>query len=202
VSVTVGVLARLEGLEPPTHDLEARQLSPCFPPVAGPGVRSRVRIASRVSATDKAYLLRLGGMCRKAGEAGLSAEIVSLRRDVLDVGSSPCPRRARALPDSDSAPCGLRDTPCRIARHALNHAWEIKDRAHTPSREGKQPQQVSASRRPLSPGSPSLVQIEGALWMVGEPLAFRILLTLPAGPRRSPRSPVRGKTSRTSARDA
>jgi hypothetical protein len=47
VSVTVGVLARLEGLEPPTHDLEARQLSPCFPPVAGPGVRSRVRIASR-----------------------------------------------------------------------------------------------------------------------------------------------------------
>jgi len=40
------------GLNPLLTDgLEARQLSPCFPPVAGPGVRSRGRIVSGISAS-------------------------------------------------------------------------------------------------------------------------------------------------------
>ena len=124
MAVTASVLARLGRLEPPTHDLEARQLSPWFPPVAGPGVRSRLRIASRVSATDNACLLRLRGTCSRP--------------------------HARREPPSRGSPIGTVWTP----RYT-------KDRANTPSREGKAAPASSASRRPLSPGSPSLVQIEG-----------------------------------------
>jgi hypothetical protein len=43
-------VARLEGIEPPTHGLEARQLSPCFPPVAEPEVRSGIRTVLRCQA--------------------------------------------------------------------------------------------------------------------------------------------------------
>ncbi len=96
MAVTASVLARLGGLEPPASGLEARQLSPCSPPVAGPRVRLRVRIASRGQRRRQRLSLPPRGHVpdRKPGEAGLSAEIVSLRGAVLDVVSSPCPRRA------------------------------------------------------------------------------------------------------------
>ena len=38
-------MARLEGIEPPTHGLEARQVFARFPLVAGPKVHSRIRTA-------------------------------------------------------------------------------------------------------------------------------------------------------------
>ena len=62
------------------------------------------------------------------------------------VQSSPCPPRATIT----GSPIGTLWTP----RYT-------KDRANTPSREGKAAPASSASRRPLSSGSPSLVQIEG-----------------------------------------
>jgi hypothetical protein len=126
-------LARLGGLEPPPYGLEARQLFPCFPSVVGPGVRSRVRMASR----DQRHRQRLSPSPRGRVPEGRRGRIIGRgrqpprgrrQRAVVPMLAA---SHARGLPAP--APCGLRDTSCAASPHALDHAWEIEDRANTPS---------------------------------------------------------------------
>ncbi len=78
---------------------------------------------------DKAYLGRLGGLNRKADGADVAAETTLVRKDIMDVMST----RARGEPPPRTPRSGKLWAPRyavrRSAWHALDHAWEIEDRA-------------------------------------------------------------------------
>jgi hypothetical protein len=101
---------------PPTHGLEACQFLACFPPVAGPEVRSRVRIVSGAELARPDY------------RPGSSAPYGS--------SSTCCRPHARGEPPSRTPGAGTVWTPRytmrRIAWHALDPVSQIEDRAPTP----------------------------------------------------------------------
>jgi hypothetical protein len=95
------------------------------------GGRSLVAIVRHVLEADGAYLSRLGGRHQKPGKSSERAEMSLLRKEILDLLSS----RERG----ETPPMGRRTAPLwtpryfvrRSAWHALDHAWEIEDRAST-----------------------------------------------------------------------
>ena len=95
------------------------------------GGRDVGRIVSHVLEADRAYLSLLWRAYRKTGGADLKVEMARLREAILDA------LRARAR--GESLPEGRRSTRVwtpryfvrRSAWHALDHAWEIEDRAGT-----------------------------------------------------------------------
>jgi hypothetical protein len=100
------------------------------------GGRDLDAIVAHVREADKSYLARLGVRYRKEEDDDPSAEMNGVRRAILDTLSSfsrgePPPRttRARTL---WPPPYFVR----RSAWHALDHAWEIEDRAETATTEG------------------------------------------------------------------
>jgi hypothetical protein len=97
------------------------------------GGRDLDAIVSHVLEADRAYLSCLGGRHRKSGDADVTAEMARLRAALLDTLAS----RARGEPPAPSRRSGPPWTPRytvrRSAWHALDHAWEIEDRA-TPRR--------------------------------------------------------------------
>jgi hypothetical protein len=95
------------------------------------GGRMLDAIVGHVLESDRAYLVRLGGRHQKTPDAEAMTEMVGLRAMILDVLSS----RAHGEPPSRSprARSSTAWTPRyfvrRSAWHALDHAWEIQDRA-------------------------------------------------------------------------
>lgn len=94
------------------------------------GGRELDAIIRHVMEADGAYLYQLGGRHHPAGDADVQAEMAALRAAILDT------LRARArgepLPQSPRRTSKLwapRYTVRRSAWHALDHAWEIEDRA-------------------------------------------------------------------------
>ena len=93
------------------------------------GGREVGAIVSHVLEADRAYLSLLWSAYRKAGDADLTVEMARLREAILDA------LRSRA--SGDPLPEGRRSTRVwtpryfvrRSAWHALDHAWEIEDRA-------------------------------------------------------------------------
>ena len=84
------------------------------------GGRDRSRVVAHVIDAEAAYAAVLGRRHRPEGAAGVAA----MRADLLQVLRQP----------SDGSPIGGRKWPPRyaarrIAWHALDHAWEIEDRA-------------------------------------------------------------------------
>jgi hypothetical protein len=97
------------------------------------GGRDLDAIVDHVAGADKAYLSRLGGTSPKARGTEHSARLGDVRTSILGVISARS--RGDPLPDAQrkrslwSPRYGVR----RSAWHALDHAWEIEDRAGTPS---------------------------------------------------------------------
>jgi hypothetical protein len=93
------------------------------------GGRELDAIVSHVLEADRAYLAGLGGKHPRSGEARVKSEMAGLRRTFLDTLSS----RARGEPPAPSRRTSPPWTPRyavrRSAWHALDHAWEIEDRA-------------------------------------------------------------------------
>jgi len=93
------------------------------------GGRELDAIVRHVLEADKAYLGRLGGLNWKPDGGGVAAETTLVRKDIMDVlstrarGESP-PRTPRSGKLWDP-----RYAVRRSAWHALDHAWEIEDRA-------------------------------------------------------------------------
>ena len=93
-----------------------------------------VAIVAHVLESDRAYLVRLGGRHQKTPGAEVMTEIAGLRAMILDVLWS----RAHGEPPvrTPRARSGTVWTPRyfvrRSAWHALDHAWEIEDRAIAP----------------------------------------------------------------------
>jgi hypothetical protein len=91
-------------------------------------------IVSHLLEADRAYLVRLGGRHQKTQDGDVTAEMAGLRTMILDVLAS----RARGEPPVRTARSrsGTVWTPRyfvrRSAWHALDHAWEIEDRATAP----------------------------------------------------------------------
>ncbi len=98
------------------------------------GGRMLVAIVAHVLESDRAYLVRLGGRHQKTPGAEVMTEIAGLRAMILDVLWS----RAHGEPPvrTPRARSGTVWTPRyfvrRSAWHALDHAWEIEDRAIAP----------------------------------------------------------------------
>jgi hypothetical protein len=94
------------------------------------GGRELDAIRAHVFEADRAYLSRLGGSYGKSRQALPADELADLRRTIID---------ALAFGPSDRKPSKNRRTPLwtpryavrRSAWHALDHAWEIEDRAAT-----------------------------------------------------------------------
>jgi hypothetical protein len=86
-------------------------------------------IMSHVLEADRAYLALLWSAYRKAGDADVRVEMARLREAILDALRSRA--RGEALPeDRRSANVWTpRYFVRRSAWHALDHAWEIEDRA-------------------------------------------------------------------------
>ncbi len=93
------------------------------------GGRELDAIVSHVLGADGAYLARLGGRYRKPADADVTAEAAGLRGAILEVLAS----RARGEPPPRTPRSGALWAPRyfvrRSAWHALDHAWEIEDRA-------------------------------------------------------------------------
>jgi hypothetical protein len=106
------------------------------------GGRDLDAIVSHVVDSDRAYLVRLGGTYRKGRGTPLTDEAVDLREQILETFHV----RAGGKPLPPTCASGARWTPQyfvrRSAWHALDHAWEIEDRATRPR----------SSRRPPSRG--------------------------------------------------
>ena len=101
------------------------------------GGRDLDAIVSHVLEADLAYLAGLGGRYRKVGGAGVATEMTGARDAVLDLLSS----RARGAAPPRTPRSGKLWTPRyavrRSAWHALDHAWEIEDRATTERPPGR-----------------------------------------------------------------
>ena len=87
------------------------------------GGRDRDKIIEHVTGADFAYARKIGVRHRQA-QASDRAAVEAMRADVLAALASP----------SDGAPLTAKGWPARyaarrIAWHALDHAWEIEDRA-------------------------------------------------------------------------
>ena len=93
------------------------------------GGRELHAIVSHVLEADLAYLARLGGQHRKTEGADVADELALLRARMVETLSS----RARGEPPTRTPRSGVLWTPRyairRSAWHALDHAWEIEDRA-------------------------------------------------------------------------
>jgi hypothetical protein len=95
------------------------------------GGRTLVAIVRHVLEADAAYLYRLGSKHQKPAKGGTAAEMSELRREIVELLAS----RSRG----ETPPKGRRTAPLwapryfvrRSAWHALDHAWEIEDRATT-----------------------------------------------------------------------
>jgi hypothetical protein len=98
------------------------------------GGRMLDAIVSHILESDRAYLVRLGGRHQKTPGADVIAEMAGLRAMIVDVLWS----RARGEPPAPTPGSRSRIvwTPRyfvrRSAWHALDHAWEIEDRATVP----------------------------------------------------------------------
>jgi hypothetical protein len=109
---------------------EAAQAHANVPLRKGPrgGGRELDAIVSHVLEADRAYLTRLGAPYRKSG-GDVGEELAGLRAWILDALSS----RAEGEPPPKPPRSGVVWTPRyfvrRSAWHALDHAWEIEDRA-------------------------------------------------------------------------
>jgi len=84
---------------------------------------------SHVVEADSAYLALLWSAHRKAGNADLTVEMARLREAIL--GSLRARARGEELPQGrrSARVCTPRYFVRRSAWHALDHAWEIEDRA-------------------------------------------------------------------------
>lgn len=95
------------------------------------GGRELEAIVSHVFEADRAYLGRLGARYRNVGDADVTVEMPRLRSVILAALSS----RAQGEPLTDPVRSATLWTPRffvrRSAWHALDHAWEIGDRATT-----------------------------------------------------------------------
>jgi hypothetical protein len=94
------------------------------------GGRELAAIVRHVMEAESAYLAKLGGNYRKpAAAGGVDAEMTEVRRALLDLLES----LARGEPPPRTPRSGSLWTPRyairRSAWHALDHAWEIEDRA-------------------------------------------------------------------------
>ncbi|MGH2555191.1 MAG: hypothetical protein ACRDHO_05685 [Actinomycetota bacterium] len=94
------------------------------------GGRGLDAIVRHLMEADGAYLYQLGGRYRPASDGDVAAEIAALRKAILDTLH---PRaHGDSLPQSPRRKSKLwspRYTVRRSAWHALDHAWEIEDRA-------------------------------------------------------------------------
>jgi hypothetical protein len=101
------------------------------------GGRDLGAIVSHVLEADLAYLAGLGGRYRKVGGADLGAEMAGARKAILELLSS----RTRGEAPPRTPRSGKLWTPRyavrRSAWHALDHAWEIEDRATTERPPGR-----------------------------------------------------------------
>jgi hypothetical protein len=93
------------------------------------GGRELDAIARHVLEAERAYLSRLGGVYRKARDARLVEDIAGVRAAILDALAS----RVRGEAPPTTRPSSTVWPPQyfvrRCAWHALDHAWEIEDRA-------------------------------------------------------------------------
>jgi hypothetical protein len=93
------------------------------------GGRELSAILRHVGEAEASYLHRLGGKHRQGDDTDIAAEMKRLRAEILDLLT----RRV----DGEPIPLGKRTAPLwtpryfvrRTAWHALDHAWEIEDRA-------------------------------------------------------------------------
>jgi hypothetical protein len=96
------------------------------------GGRELDAIVRHVFEADGAYLRSLGGRYKPGDGSDLTAQIVGLREALLTTLES----RARGEPPARVGRSGRVWTPRYFARrsawHALDHAWEIEDRAARP----------------------------------------------------------------------
>jgi hypothetical protein len=94
------------------------------------GGRELESIRAHVFEADRAYLSRLGGSYRRSKQASLADELADLRQTILDaLASGPAARKPSK--NRRAALWTPRYTVRRSAWHALDHAWEIEDRAST-----------------------------------------------------------------------
>jgi hypothetical protein len=93
------------------------------------GGREVGAIVSHVLEADRVYLSLLWSAHRKAGDADMVVEMIRLREAILEALRS----RARGAPLPEGRRASRLWTPRyfvrRSAWHALDHAWEIEDRA-------------------------------------------------------------------------
>lgn len=94
------------------------------------GGRDLDAIVDHVLGADGSYVKSMGGMYRKADDAGVTMQMTQIRTAVIDALSA----RARGEPvASTRRRSGTTWFPRygarRVAWHALDHAWEIEDRA-------------------------------------------------------------------------
>jgi len=84
---------------------------------------------SHVLEADRAYLALLWSAYRKAGDADLAVEMARLREAIL--GALQARARGEGLPQGrrSASVWTPRYFVRRSAWHALDHAWEIEDRA-------------------------------------------------------------------------
>ncbi len=99
------------------------------------GGRELHAIAAHVVDADASYLRQIGGTFKRDERADLTKEAARLRAEILDTWSS----RARGEPPPENPRRRAKLwTPRyfvrRSAWHALDHAWEIEDRATSPTR--------------------------------------------------------------------
>jgi hypothetical protein len=93
------------------------------------GGRTLDAVVRHVLEADGAYLYRLGGKHQKPNQSGTRAEMSALRKEIMDLLA------ARSRGETPSM--GRRTAPLwtpryfvrRAVWHALDHAWEIEDRA-------------------------------------------------------------------------
>ncbi len=95
------------------------------------GGRELGAIVSHVMEADRAYIARLWGPHPKAKDTDVAAEMARLREVIVDALQFRA--RGEALPESRRSTnvWTPRYFVRRSAWHALDHAWEIEDRAKT-----------------------------------------------------------------------
>ena len=91
------------------------------------GGRSLDKIVAHAREADEAYLGALGAKLDPAARAAPSPE--PLRTALLEALSARVEGRPQAIPRNTKAPWSPRYFVRRAAWHALDHAWELEDRA-------------------------------------------------------------------------
>ena len=95
------------------------------------GGRKLDAMVAHVLEADRAYLGGIGGSARKEGDADLAAEMAHVRAAILDAIAARARGERPVISSRRKAPIwSPRYTVRRSAWHALDHAWEIQDRAH------------------------------------------------------------------------